>query len=210
MSRYFPLQVSRDRTPEPVVVEIDEEAANEVFEVLSSKTARLMLGSLYADPKTASELADQAETSLQNVRYHLDKFEAAGFIESVGEAYSEQGNEMTVYAPTYDPLIVAARSEERTKTLKRVLKQLLGAVGVLAVLSVIVDHLLRRGLPVLGGEIEGVNGGGAGGEPTPTPTHPPEFILEFSPGVLVFLTGLFVLLIVAAWFWYRFRTDFPV
>jgi len=190
-------------------VEVDEEAANEVFEALTSETARSMLGSLYADPQTASELADQAETSLQNVRYHLDKFEAAGLIESVGEAYSEQGNEMTVYAPTYDPLIVAARSEERTQTLQRVLKQLLGAVGVLAILSVIIDQLLRRGFPILG-EDEGVSGGGAGGEPTPTPTRPPELIPELPPGVLVFIAGLCVLLVVGVWFWYRSRTDPPV
>lgn len=206
MSRLFPFRVSRDRTPEPRVVEVDDEAANEVFEALSSETARLMLGLLYTDPQTVSELADHVETSLQNVRYHLDKFEAAGLIESVGEAYSEQGNEMTVYAPTYDPLIVAARSEERTQSLQRALKQLLGAVGVLAVLSVIIDQFLRRGLPILGDD--GVSGGGgAGGEPTPTPTRPPEFIPELQPGMLVFIGGLFVLLVVMGWYWYRERAD---
>lgn len=181
MSRLFPFRSSKDQTPEPRVLDLDEEAANDVFDALSSETARLMLHSLYTEPQTASELADHADTSLQNVRYHLDKFEAAGLIESVGEAYSEQGNEMTVYAPTYDPLIVAARSQERTQSLQRVLKQLLGAVSVLAVLSVIIDQLLRRGLPILG-EDGGSSGGGAGGEPTPTPTPPPEFLPELPPG----------------------------
>jgi len=89
MSRRFPFQVSRDHPPDSLVVELDEEAANEVFDALSSETARLMLDSLYTDPQTASELADSAETSLQNVRYHLDKFEAVDLIEPVGEAYSD-------------------------------------------------------------------------------------------------------------------------
>lgn len=209
MSRLFPFRSSEDRTPEPRLLELDEEAANDIFDALSSETARLMLHSLYTEPQTASELADHADTSLQNVRYHLNKFEAAGLIEPAGEAYSEQGNEMTVYAPTYDPLIVAARSEERTQSLQRVLKQLLGAVGVLAVLSVIIDQLLRRGLPILG-EDGGSSGGGAGGEPTPTPTQPPEFLPELPPGVLVFIIGLLVLVGVGTWVWYQSQTEPPV
>jgi len=113
---------------------------------------------------------------------------------------------MTVYAPTYDPLIVAARSEERTQSLQRVLKQLLGAIGVLAVVSVLLDQLLRHGLPLLGGD-GGSSGGGAGGEPTPTPSPPPELIFDLPPGVVVFIGGLFVLLAVGAWVWYRSHSN---
>lgn len=66
MSRRFPFQISRDHPPDSLVVEFDEEAANEVFDAFSPETARLMLDSLYTEPQTVSESADSTETSLQN------------------------------------------------------------------------------------------------------------------------------------------------
>lgn len=107
---------------------------------------------------------------------------------------------MTVYAPMYVPLIIAAQSEEPTQSIQRVLKQLLGAIGVLAVVSVLLDQLLRHGLPILGGD-DGSSGGGAGDEPTPMPSPPPEFIFDLPPGVVVLIDGLFVLLAVGVWVW---------
>lgn len=67
-----------------------------------------MFAALHDRPAPPSEVAEQVETSLPNVRYHLDKLEAADLIEVVDVRYSERGFEMDVYAPTDDPLFLFA------------------------------------------------------------------------------------------------------
>ena len=84
---------------EPDVMAIDDEAADEIFSTLSSATARSILTALYDQPRTASELADEGETSLQNVQYHLNNLSDSGLIEVVETWESDQRREMKVYAP---------------------------------------------------------------------------------------------------------------
>jgi len=83
---------------EPRVVDLEGEDADAVFSALSSGTARQIVSSVHDDPKTQSEIADAIDTSVQNVRYHLDKLEDAGLVEVVDTWYSSRGNEMDVYA----------------------------------------------------------------------------------------------------------------
>jgi hypothetical protein len=58
MTRMFPFQSQTDGVAEPQLIELDDTAADMIFEALSSETTRSMLASLYEDPRTASELAD--------------------------------------------------------------------------------------------------------------------------------------------------------
>jgi DNA-binding transcriptional ArsR family regulator len=90
------------------LVELGDEAADDVFAALSAETARDILGRLYEAPGTATDVAEAADTSLQNARYHLDKLQSAGLVEAVDTWYSSKGLEMTVYAPASEPLILFA------------------------------------------------------------------------------------------------------
>lgn len=132
---------SRDQQPR--LVDLDDETADEVFAALSSATARNIVSELYTEPATASDVADAVDTSLQNARYHLDKLQAAGVIEPVDTWYSSRGTEMTVYAPTNEPLVVAAGKEESTSVLREALTRMLSAVAILGILSVLVDRWAR-------------------------------------------------------------------
>ena len=132
---------SRDQQPR--LVDLDDETADEVFAALSSATARNIVSELYSEPATASDVANAVDTSLQNARYHLDKLQAAGVIESVDTWYSSRGTEMTVYAPTNEPLVVAAGKEESTGVLREALTRMLSAVAILGILSVLVDRWAR-------------------------------------------------------------------
>lgn len=85
----------------------------DVFSVLSSDTARSVLGRLYRDPATQSELAEELGTSIQNVAYHIERLVAADLVTVVDSWYSEKGRDMDVYAPAGDPLVlVAGRRDE--------------------------------------------------------------------------------------------------
>lgn len=142
---------------EPRLVELDDETADDVFAALSAGTARDILKRLYRDPGTATDVAEAADTSLQNARYHLEKLQSAGLVEAVDTWYSSRGTEMTVYAPTNEPLVVAAGPEDQTSVLRSALGRLVGALGVLGLSSLLVDRLARSGLAGV------VPMGGAGG-----------------------------------------------
>lgn len=140
MAKLFPFKPTPDVRNDPQLVNINDEDAGDVFAALSSETAREILRHLYEEPATASDLADAAGTSLQNARYHLDKLMEAGLVKAVDTWYSSRGTEMTVYAPTSDPLIVTAGREERTTVLKQALSRIVGAIGVLAIASALINR----------------------------------------------------------------------
>jgi len=157
MSRLLPFQsdtdVPEDRSPR--VVDLNGEDAEQVFGALSSETAREIFQAVHDEPMTASDIADAVDSSIQNVRYHLEKLEDAGLVEVVDTWYSSRGNEMKVYAPKDGPLIVSS-DETRASRIRTALGRLVGGVGVLAAASVLVQYGSTRLFSVFGGP------GGAG------------------------------------------------
>lgn len=181
----------RMREREPDLLAIDDQAADEVFSALSAQTARSILTALYDQPRTASEIADEVNSSLQNVNYHLNKLSDGGLIEVAETWYSEQGKEMKVYAPTNQALVLFAGDELKRSSLLDAIKQLIGFVGVFAVLSLIIDRLARP-KPTQHQDIVGSVGPNGG--------QPP---LILQPGVLFFLGSVIALTMFAAWWHYR-------
>ncbi|NHN41113.1 helix-turn-helix transcriptional regulator [Halorubellus sp. JP-L1] len=141
MSRLLPFQseteVPQDRAPR--VVDLEGEDAEKVFGALSSETARSIFTALHEEPMTASDVADAVDSSIQNVRYHLENLSEAGLIEVVDTWYSSRGNEMKVYAPKDGPLIVSS-DESRASRIRTALSRLVGGVGVLLASSLLVQY----------------------------------------------------------------------
>lgn len=214
----------------PRVIGVESDDADDVLSALSSTTARELLAAVHDDPAPPAELAERVETSLQNAQYHLEKLEDAGAIEVVDTAYSEKGREMDVYAPSDQPLVIFAGEERDSSTLQTALSRLLGAVGVLALGSLVVQAVLGTGslLPGFGGESgagdQGIGAGGAPATQTPTsggdvsiesvPTEVPQQTVTpavadtaqraseaLPPGVLFFAGGLVVIAVIGtAWY----------
>jgi len=176
---------------EPDVMAIDDEAADEVFSTLSSATARSILTALYDQPRTASELADEGETSLQNVQYHLNNLSESGLIEVVETWESDQRREMKVYAPTNKALVLFAGDNLHRSSLLDTIKQLVGLVGIFALVSVIVDSVVRNWVSRPAVDVG----------TTKTPGEPTMFALP--PGLLFFLGSLLALFAFGAWWYYR-------
>jgi DNA-binding transcriptional ArsR family regulator len=130
---------------EPRVLDIDGEDADAAFDALGSDTARHVLGATYEEPRTPAEIREEVGTSLQNVHYHLDNLESAGLIEPAGTGYSEKGNEVTVYAPASEAVVLFAGEEGDGSRLRERLKSLFGLALVVglatAVFSVVTDLL---------------------------------------------------------------------
>ncbi|QFU82659.1 ArsR/SmtB family transcription factor [Natronorubrum aibiense] len=144
MARLFPFRSDPDE-PEghPRVVDLEGDEADAVFSALSSTTARRIYARLEAEPGTPSDVADAIDSSIQNVRYHLENLEEAGLIEVVDTWYSSRGNEMSVYAATDGPLIVTS-DESTASRLREALSRFLGGIGALAGASLLVQYGLVR------------------------------------------------------------------
>ncbi|MFB6176954.1 MAG: ArsR/SmtB family transcription factor, partial [Halobaculum sp.] len=124
---------STDPESEVRVCWLDDEDAETLINSLSSDTARSILTALHGGHSTASELAEEVDTSVQNVRHHLDNLREAGLAEVAGTRYSVKGREMDVYAPADDRLVVAVGREDDRSSFLDSLRSLLGAVGALLV-----------------------------------------------------------------------------
>jgi DNA-binding transcriptional ArsR family regulator len=208
----LPRRVESDRRPEDArVLDIEGEAADRAFEVLSSATARRILTAIYEQPRTPPEVRDEVGTSLQNVHYHLDRLEEADLIEPAGVGYSEKGSEMTIYAPRSEAVVLfAGRASDRSR-LGRLLGRVLGLYILLAVVVALVGS--ARELLVGGRSADGdvggtftaetaesaraagdaaASGGGAGGVAA----------LLADPLFVFFLGGLLTIVGLAAYWWF--------
>jgi DNA-binding transcriptional ArsR family regulator len=203
MARLLPsLSSSAPEDASPRVIGLDSAEADDLIGALSSATARRILTVLHDQPASASEVADRVDSSLQNVQYHLGRMEAAGLVAVHETVYSEKGREMKVYAPTDKPLVVVAARESDTAGLRDVLTRLLGAVGVLGLVSVLVQFLLGAA-GQSGGAATSADSAEATRIAAETTTAAAQTGLP--PGVVFFLGGLVVILATTAVWWYRAR-----
>lgn len=135
----------------PRVLWFDDDDAKQLIGSLSSDTARSVLSALHEEPSTVSEVAEEVETSLQNVRYHVNNLESAGIVDVVGTRYSVKGREMNVYGPTDDPLVVCVGDTDDREGFFESLRDYVGALAVLAAASLLVQFSFGAGVVDLGG-----------------------------------------------------------
>ncbi|MFC6961161.1 ArsR/SmtB family transcription factor [Halocatena marina] len=121
---------------------LDSDDTGELLSSLSSETARAVLTELHDEPGTASEIASRVDTSLQNARHHLSNLEQAGVIRIADTRYSEKGREMSVYAPSEEPLVVFVGRKERKHTFLDSLRGLVSVIGALGLVSLLVQWLV--------------------------------------------------------------------
>lgn len=174
-----------EQAPEPRVIDIGEDDAEGVFTALSSEVPRQILIKLREEPAIPADLAEELDTSIQNIHYHLRKLKDVDLVEPVDTRYSEKGIEMNVYAPTSEPLLVTSTTEERRATIRTVVKELFGVVSILAIVSVGVHWYVTTYLQP--SPMELLSGAG----PKPIVISP-----AIPPGLLFFVGGIAMLVLV--------------
>lgn len=136
MSQILPKKGSQEiEVSDPKVIDLGSDEAEIVLDSLSSKTTRDVFMTVYEEPSTKSEIADKIDNSIQNTKYHIDKLEEASLIESKRTDYSEKGNEMDVYGPTNEAVILLASDEETKSRIRKNMKPLAATVAVGAGIS---------------------------------------------------------------------------
>ncbi len=182
---------SSEQNGEPRTLWLNSDDTGDLLSSLSSDTARAILTALHEEPQTASEVATCVDTSVQNARHHLSKLEQVGAIRVADTRYSEKGREMSVYAPSEEPLVVFVGREERKHSFLDSLRGLMPIVGLLGVVSLLVqwvvtptiDRTPSGQLPRVGDALG--NAGATGIAPLGVP-----------PGVIFFAGGILVILLV--------------
>ncbi|MFB6148941.1 MAG: ArsR/SmtB family transcription factor [Halobacteriales archaeon] len=196
MSNYIERLQDRSPRPDPQqrVLALAEDDAEEVLSALGSDTSRRLYRSLFEEPATPSELAADHDQSIQNIHYHLTNLQEAGLITEVGSAYSEKGNEMTIYGPATDPLVLVGEPE-RIPSIDRSLKHVMAGVGLLGIASLFVQWGAERLLQTTGSRpaAEPARLLSVAGEPSGTLSWLVFSVLE--PG-LVFFVGCLVVAVV--------------
>lgn len=178
---------SSEQNGEPRTLWLDSDDTGDVLSSLSSNTARAILTELHEEPKTASEVATHVDTSVQNARHHLSKLEQVGAIRIADTRYSEKGREMSVYAPSEEPLVVFVGREERKRSFLDSLRGLVPIIGALGFVSLLVQWFVT---PTIdrnsSGQLPRV-GDALGGPPGITPLGLPPGVIFFAGGILVLL-----------------------
>lgn len=163
----MPLLPSSDTEVEPrqegeiQIFGMNDEQTNTVLNAISSATAREILTEVYTEPATPSEIAECTGGSVQNVSYHLKKLEDSGAIEVAETRYSEKGQEMSVYAPADEPIVLFVGTEKRRSGLLSRLKRLVYAGGLAIATSfaigIVVDDSMLFGIQMnaSAGEVTG-------------------------------------------------------
>ena len=172
----------------PRLLWLDDEEVEPLIGSLSSDTARSLLTALHEEPRTASELAEAVDTSLQNVRHHLSNLQEAELVEVAETRYSVKGREMKVYAPVDDSLVVCVGNESERSGMLDSLRRYVGAAAAVLAGSLLVHATVNVG----GGGIDGPTG------PRVADSVGSDALLGTVPPALLFLAGGIVALAAVA------------
>lgn len=200
----FPLRTSASEEPgEPRLVDIGDDDADAVFDALSSTTARRAYAAIADEPRTASDLAETLDCSLQNARYHLDNLSTAGLVTEVDTWYSSRGSEMTVYGTSDGPIVLFAGDEESGSEVRQALQTLIGGTIVVAVLGVLINWVTRPARTPDSADVfmtsaSGTEAAGSG----------LEWVIAL-PGLLFAVGGVLVLLGVTGYLLWTARSSVP-
>ncbi|WP_435066922.1 ArsR/SmtB family transcription factor [Haloplanus sp. C73] len=145
MTRLLPTQTDAtvERSDDPSVLSLDDDATRDVIEALSSETAYEIFQLLNETPATPARIADDLDQSVQNVHYHLTNLHDSGVIEVTDTCYSEKGREMDVYVVAEDPTLIFLGTEDDRPGLKRAFKSVASLLGPPAILLAVGESLSR-------------------------------------------------------------------
>ncbi|ERH00801.1 MAG: putative transcriptional regulator [Halonotius sp. J07HN6] len=185
------------------ILEVQDEDTDAILDALAPDTRREIYQSLFAEPRTTSELAKAIDTSLQNVQYHLEPLEDAGLIEEIDTVYSEKGAEMAVYAPAADPLVFVG-DKQTLPDVKQSLRPVVSGLAILGAVSLFVQWLAHELITVAPEQSSGPSMMTA--QETVRETAATEspgtltwLVMEvLEPGLVVFVAGL-VIAALAVW-----------
>jgi DNA-binding transcriptional ArsR family regulator len=135
--------VTVDHSGNPQLLCIDDERTSNVLAALSSDTSRSVFEALNSEPMAAKDVADELDMSVQSISYHLGNLQDAGLIEVLDTCYSEKGQEMDIYGPAEEPMVLFLGHSEDRPGLVSAFRRIAGAIGPIGIAIAIGGKLTR-------------------------------------------------------------------
>ncbi|WP_121823040.1 ArsR/SmtB family transcription factor [Halostella salina] len=150
MSGLLPTEsdVAIDRNEDPKLLCIDDDRTDEVLATLSSDTSRAVFRALNDEPRTATDVAAELDTSVQSVSYHIENLQEVGLIDVLDTCYSEKGREMAVYGAAEEPYLVFLGPADDQPGLTAAFKRFANALGPVGIVFAVGGAVSR----LIGGE----------------------------------------------------------
>jgi DNA-binding transcriptional ArsR family regulator len=142
MSSIFPIKSEKKVSVEkPEVVELESERSEVVLDALSSKTTREVFLEIYEEESSISEISERTNNSIQNVKYHIEKLEESNLIEVARVKHTENGNQMKLYCPKTEAVVLVASQKNKEETLRSALKRMGGVTIFAGVLAAVLSRI---------------------------------------------------------------------
>lgn len=142
MSSIFPIKSEKKVSVEkPEVVELESERAEVVLDALSSKTTREVFLEIYEEESSISEISERTNNSIQNVKYHIEKLEESNLIEVARVKHTENGNQMKLYCPKTEAVVLVASQKNKEEILRSALKRMGGVTIFAGVLAAVLSRI---------------------------------------------------------------------
>ncbi|EHR79086.1 ArsR family transcriptional regulator [Thermococcus litoralis DSM 5473] len=130
-------------------IDVRDEKAKELAQILANETSLLILGLLQEKTLSMSEIARELGIPMSTVSYHIDKMVRVGLVEIAGKKYGKRLQEVKLYRAASKPILLLPRGMPVKKRFLRVFEKIqiisLGIAGLLASgVYVLFDRLLQE------------------------------------------------------------------
>jgi len=110
-----------------IMVNLGDEKAKEISEVIGSKTCNRILGLLSEEILTVSEISKKLKMPMNTVDYNIKKLVKAGLIEKSSHWWSVKGKKMPTYKVSNRKIIISPK-----KSIAKVFAWTIGLTGLMA------------------------------------------------------------------------------
>jgi len=156
-----------------LILPLNDTNSKKISQIISSDTARDILGVIASAPRSTSEIADQLGIPLTTVQYNLEKLSDAGLVKVARTKYSRKMKPVKLYTPQRKLVVIAPVKTEK-KDVIAALKRYLVIAAVAVVGSGIIEFLsLRMGSLAEDAVTRSVPEAGGNGVPVPAPAYAP-------------------------------------
>jgi DNA-binding MarR family transcriptional regulator len=194
-----------------LILPLNDKNSKKISQIISSDTARDILGAIASAPRSTSEIAEQLGIPLTTVQYNLEKLSDAGLVKVARTKYSKKMKPVKLYTPQRK-LVVIVPEQTSKRDVIATLKRYLVVAAVAVVGSGAIELLtMRMGSQAGDTSIRSVPEAGGNGVPAPAyaplATPSPEkafgavqgFDIFAHPGLWFLFGCLFVILVVFLW-----------
>ena len=200
------------------LLHITDSVADDVFDALTSSTARAILAKTYEAPCSVADLVETIDASETEIQQELEALLDVNLLVDETEESNDEASH-SVFRPSTTGIVLFAGDGVREISPRRGLTYLLGTVGVLAITSILVNQLVlsvfgsRSSTSIIASAVHDTPGGVV---PNPTPTVTPlsgiqPIFYRPPPGLIFFAGGLAVLVVVGVMaYWILVRHRVPI